>query len=428
VQTDEITRDGNDVGAARRARQVMPNAEPGPTFGDVDATDFAHAAMMSAMAGDVLSVRALNRATLARQFLLERVSMPAINVIEHLVGLQAQEPPNPYVALWSRLIDFDPDELGQLLLDRTVVRTWVMRGTIHLVTAPDALTLRPLTQPVLDGQLSRHPSAVPHLPGVDAEPVLAFARDLLAEAPRTGTELRAALAAQFPDVEPAALAELVRHKLALVQVPPRGLWRRSGIVRTTTVDAWLGKKLKARPSMSDVVYRYIAAFGPATVADVAAWSRLTGLREVVERLRPRLRTFRDERGRELFDVPDAPRPDPETPAPVRFLPEYDNVLLSHADRARVVPDAVKAIDLTVGGRILGSMLHDGVLAGVWANSYAKDTQRATLVIHLGTRLTKAARAAVATEGSALLQFIEPDAADYDVQFVDVGTSPNAGST
>ncbi|MET1002723.1 MAG: winged helix DNA-binding domain-containing protein [Acidimicrobiia bacterium] len=368
------------------------------------------------MADDVLSPRALNRATLARQFLLERVSMPTIDVIEHLVGLQAQEPSNPYVALWSRLIDFDPDELGQLLLDRKVVRTWVMRGTIHLVTAADALTLRPLTQPVLDGQLSRHPNAAPHLPGVDAEPVLAFARDLFAEAPRTGTELRAALAAQFPGVEPAALAELVRHKLALVQVPPRGLWRRSGIVRTTTVEAWLGKKLKARPSISDVVYRYIAAFGPATVADVAAWSRLTGLREVVERLRPSLRTFRDERGREVFDVPDAPRPDPETPAPVRFLPEYDNVLLSHADRTRVIPEAMRAVDFTPGGRVLGTVLSDGFLFGVWADAFDRKTGRATLTIRHGANLTKKARAALTTEGQQLLRFIHADAAAAEVVF------------
>ena len=296
-----------------------------------------------------------------------------------------------------------------------------MRGTIHLVTAADCLELRPLTQPVIDGQLTRHPDA-PGLDGVDLKPVLAFARRLLESEPRTGSELRAAFAERFPDLAPASLALATRSRLPLVQVPPRGLWRTSGIVRTTTAEAWLGRKLAARPSIDGVVLRYFAAFGPATVADVAAWSRLTGLREVVERLRPRLQTFRDERGRELFDTPDAPRPDPDTPAPARFLPEYDNVLLSHADRTRFVSEAMRAVDFTAGGRILGSVLYDGALVGVWANVFDRKTGRATLTIRYGAKLTKKAQAALSAEGQRLLRFIHADADESEVVFTPAGAS------
>jgi hypothetical protein len=187
--------------------------------------------------------------------------------------------------MWSRLEGFDPDALGRLLLDRKVVRIVVMRATIHLVTADDALGLRPLVQPVLDAELARHREYGPPLRGVDLEPVLAFAREVLAERPLSGTRLRAALHDRFPDHDAAALAYACRNYLALVQVPPRGLWRRSGQVTSTTAESWLGRPLEPKPSIDDAVLRYFGAFGPATVADVTTWSRLTGMREVVERLR-----------------------------------------------------------------------------------------------------------------------------------------------
>jgi hypothetical protein len=241
---------------------------------------------------------------------------------------------------------------------------------------------------------------------VDLTPVLAFAATRLAERPLSGTELRAAMRERFPELDPAALAAACRNKLALVQVPPRGVWGQSGQVRTTTAEAWLGRPLVERPSVDHVVLRYFGAFGPAAVADVASWSRLTGLREVVERLRPRLRTFRDERGRELLDLPDAPRPDPDTPAPTRFLPEYDNVLLSHADRSRFHKDGQRPDWSHVSGRLLGAVLHDGVVAGVWTRR--REPGRATLTVTLAHRLTARARRSIASEGRRLLAFTEPD--------------------
>jgi winged helix DNA-binding protein len=294
-----------------------------------------------------------------------------------------------------------------------------MRATLHLVTADDCLVLRPLAQPVLDKELARHPDYSPALAGVDLDPVLDFARELVAERPRRGGELRAALAERFPDHDAAALAYACRCLLAFVQVPPRGVWGRTAQVTSTTAEAWLGRPLAACPSVDEVALRYLAAFGPATAADVSTWSRLTGLRQVIERLRPRLRTFRDESGRELVDLPDAPRPHPDTPAPPRFLPEYDNVLLSHADRSRIVSENQRARASGVRGPIHGSVLNDGFLCGTWRLDRDRAGGSATLVVNHLERLTKRAAAALAAEGRRLLRFVAADAAAHDVRFVAV---------
>jgi hypothetical protein len=346
---------------------------------------------------EVLGERALNRATLARQLLLERADVTPCDAVRHLVGLQAQVPHNPYTALWARLDGFLPEALSGALEQREAVRVNVMRATIHLVTAADCLLLRPLMQPVLSAELRRHPEHSPKLEGVDLAPVLEFAQSLLAE-PHTGPQLRAALTARFPKHDPAALAHACRCHLALVHVPPRGLWGRSAQVTTATAESWLGRPLASKPPLDDIVLRYLAAFGPASVADLTTWCRLTGLREVVERLRPQLVTVRDERGRELFDLPDAPRPDPDTPAPVRFLPEYDNVLLSHGDRSRFVSAADRAL-LGRGWSVgWGAVLHDGVVRGAWR---AEPDGLAVRHVPLARR----GLAAIAAEGRRLARFL-----------------------
>ena len=279
-----------------------------------------------------------------------------------------------------------------------------MRGTIRLVTSDDCLLLRPLMQPVLEAQLRRHGEHAPSLQGVDLEPVVTFARAILEEQPRSGTELRAIFAERFPDLNAAALTHACQIQLGFVQVPPRGLWDRSAQVRSTTPESWLGRPFVAEPSIDAVVLRYLAAFGPASVADVTTWCRLTGLREVVARLRPRLVTFRDERGRELFDLPDAPRPDPDTPAPVRFLPEYDNVLLSHDDRSRFsLPERRETLARvwTIG---YGSVLADGLVSAVWR------LEQDRLVVSHVSGLSKRLLASIAAEGRRLARFLgaEPE--------------------
>jgi hypothetical protein len=365
------------------------------------------------MPADVVSTRALGRATLARQLLLERSPLDPKAAVEHLVGLQAQLPQNPYTGLWSRLERFDPRALSRLLEEREVVRIVVIRGTLHLVTADDALLLRPLVQPVLDAELERHPDHGPPLRGVDLEPVLAFARELLAERPRTGPQLRAALAEPFPGLDGAAAAYACRNHLAVVQVPPRGLWGQGGQVTVTTAEAWLGRPVDPAPSIDAVVLRYLAAFGPATAADVTAWSGLAGMREVLDRLAPQLRPLRDDRGRELVDLPDAPRPDADVPAPPRFLPEYDNVLLSHADRRRFTVEHLRPLELPASPD-RGAVLSDGTGCGTWWIERDRAARRATLVVHLVVRLTKRATGAVEAEGRRLLRFLDPGA-DHDVQ-------------
>jgi hypothetical protein len=372
------------------------------------------------MSADVLSLRALNRATLERQLLLRRHPMSPYEAVEHLVGMQAQVPINPYVGLWSRLEDFDPNELGRLVLDRRLVRIAVMRATLHLVTDDDCLVLRPLAQPVLDQELARHPQHGPALVGVDIEPVLAFVRELVADNPHTGTQLRAALADRFPEHDAAALAYASRNYLAFVQVPPRGVWGRTSQVASTTAESWLGRPLATDPSIDDVVMRYLAAFGPAIVADVTTWSRLTGMREVVERLRPRLRMFRDEKGRELFDVPDGPRPDPDTPAPVRFLPEYDNALLSHADRSRFVSDEDRRRWSSVPTKLEGSVLYDGTAAGPWRIERNRAAGKAILEVTHLRNLTRGATAEIEAEGHRFLAFYVAEFPDRDVRLVPAG--------
>jgi hypothetical protein len=360
----------------------------------------------------VLGVRALNRALLQRQLLLRRRKLPAAEAIEHLVGMQAQVPNDPYVGLWTRLDGFHPEELAHLISERRAVRASLMRGTIHLVTARDCLKLRAVMQPVLERVLYSGSPFGRNLAGMeDVEALLTAGRRLLEERPRTRAELKSLVGELWPDRDADSLASAIAYLVPVVQVPPRGIWGSSGQATWTTVEAWLGRSLMTDAAPDQTLMRYLAAFGPATVMDARAWSGLTGLREVIERLRPRLQTFRDERGRELFDVPDAPRPDPDTPAPPRFLPEYDNAVLGHADRSRIVTEENRKRAGDIGG---SPVLVDGYVRGMWKIEKQGDT--ATLVITSWESVAKRDRAPLAEEGARILTFIAPDA-QHDLRFV-----------
>lgn len=369
----------------------------------------------AAAAPAVLSPRALGRATLERQLLLRRAEMSAKDAVHHLVGLQAQNTKPPYYQLLARLEGFDPAELAALMESREVVRIVTLRSTIHTHTADDALTLRPLVQEARDRELRIFRK---RLVGVDLDRLRDLSRAYVEEEPRTPKEIREALLAEWPDADPQALSTAARCVLPLVQVTPRGVWGKSGQVALTTAEHWLGRPSAPVPAPDATVLRYLGAFGPASVKDMQMWAGLTRLREVFERLRPQLVTFRDENGVELFDLPDAPRPDEDTLAPPRFLPEFDNVLLGHADRSRVIPPQFKGRN-GVGNQAYGSVLADGFLAAIWRLDAGRGGTPTTVTVQGLRRLGAAERDAVTDEAVAMLSVMTKAVTDsngYDVRF------------
>jgi Winged helix DNA-binding domain len=372
------------------------------------------------MSSEVLSRLALNRALLDRQMLLRtsprkpgaRPAERVIEMVEQLAGLQAQAPFPPYYGLWSRLEGFRPDDLAALILSRDIVRIALMRGTIHLVSARDCLTFRPLIQPVLDRALGTVFGR--QLTGIDTLALAAAGRALVEEQPRTFSELGALLSQRWPDHPPAALAQGVRALVPLVQVPPRAIWGAAGQARHTSAEAWLGSPVNPDASLESLVTRYLGAFGPASVKDVQAWSGLTRLQEIADRLRPRLRTFRDEHGTELFDLPDAPRPDPATPAPVRLVAEFDNLILSHADRTRIISERHRERIFTRNGIFPGIVLVGGFAAGMWRITRSRGA--ATLIVEPFEALRKRDSDAITRIGLRMLEFAAQDAPARDIRF------------
>jgi hypothetical protein len=356
---------------------------------------------------NALDLRRLNRATLARQLLLRRSEAPPLEVVEHLVGLQAQTPHTWYVGLWSRVAGCRPEDVADLLTSRRAVRIALMRSTIHLVSAADALLLRPLVQPALDRDLFQNNAYGRWMRGLDTDAVVRAGRELLAEKPLSPAELGAALHERWPGTDAAALAYAVRNLLPVVQLPPRGVWGRSGRTVHAPLEDWVGAPVGGG-SPETLVLRYLAAYGPATVQDLQTWCGLTKLGEVVDGLRPRL----VELAGGYLDLPDAPRPDPETPAPVRFLYDFDNLLLSHRDRSRFVTDGFRTKAVTPHGPVPRPVLVDGVTAAVWTlttTGRRAPDRTATLTVRTFDPLSDADAEAVTAEGRGLLGFLEPDA-------------------
>jgi hypothetical protein len=352
-----------------------------------------------------LTRRALNRATLDRQLLLRRADLPPLQAIEHLVGLQAQTPHTWYVGLWTRLTECRADDVAALLTQRRAVRIALMRSTIHLVSAADALALRPLVQPVLDRDLFSNHTHGRSMRGLDTGELVAAGRELLDERPRTPAELGRLLAQRWPDRNPASLAHAVRNLLPVVQTPPRGVWGASGQPVHAALESWVGEPLRTEQPIDEMVLRYLAAFGPATVRDVQSWSGLTRLAEILDRLRPRLATFRDENGAELFDLPDAPRPDPHINAPARYLYDFDNLLLSHHDRSRVVTDSLRQQNFAPHGPVPRLVLLDGFTAAAWTFTTAQG--KATLTVNPFAPLSASDREALTIEVGSLLDLLAP---------------------
>ena len=347
----------------------------------------------------VLSTLRLNRALLARQLLLRRRRITALDAVEHLIGMQSQAPLAAYVGLWTRVAGFRPEALERLMLERSVVRVALMRSTIHLVSARDCLPLRGLVRPAI-ARPSRH-SAARRAAGVPDDELERAGRALVDAAPRTFRALGELLRERWPACDADALAMGVRELVPLVQIPPRGLWHRGGEPSHAAAETWLGGVRPARLSMTELVRRYLGAYGPATVLDAQTFTGLTGLREVFERLRPELRMFGDESGGELFDLPGAPRPAGRTRAPARFLPEFDNILLSHARRDRILPEGTMSL-LSLGNGLRPAFLVDGFVAGTWKLHATR--RSTTLEAKPFERLPVAARRELEDEGRRLLAF------------------------
>jgi hypothetical protein len=353
---------------------------------------------------EVLSRQRLNRATLARQLLLARADIPTLDAVEQLCGIQAQEARPPFVALWSRVSGFRREDLHGLLHERAAVRATFLRGTLHVLSARDYAAFRAVIQPVLtDGQRALGTRAK----GLDQDKLLPVATALYERKPRTFNELRPLLQEAFPEVNDRALGFTVRNQIPLVMVPSDDRWSFPSVADFTLARDWLAESLHTDDAPDELVRRYLAAFGPATAADVQTWSGLRGAKQILTRLSPELVTFRDEQNRELFDLPDAPRPAADVPAPPRFLPEFDNLVLSHADRTRVIADEHRGHVVTKNLRVRAIVLYDGFACGTW-DVERKKTSVALRVTPFGPLPAHAVRA-LTTEAEALLGFVEPDA-------------------
>ncbi|MBR8740919.1 winged helix DNA-binding domain-containing protein [Nocardiopsis sp. MG754419] len=363
----------------------------------------------------VLSRRALNRATLARQHLLARVDLPAVDLVTRLGGLQAQTTHSWYVAFQSRLREPDPEAVGRTLTDGGLVRMSLMRSTLHLVTPEDARWLRGTTREVMARDLA-HSTHGRATAGLDLDAVVDLGRAILEERPLGPKDLGARLAERWPEVPGTHLAYVVRCLLPVVQIPPRGVWGAVGSPVLAPADTWTGLPMDAAPDHERLVLRHLAAFGPASVRDVQAWSGLTRLAPVVSGLRDRLVTFRDEAGAELFDLPDAPRPGPDVPAPVRFLYDFDNVLRAHADRTRMIsPDSLRRVTAR-NGMPPATVLVDGSVAASW--KVDRDRRARTLDVFPFRPLDGSETEEIIEEGRRLLAFLSPIQEGHEIRLHD----------
>ncbi len=361
----------------------------------------------------ILTLRELNRATLARQFLLERSDLTPFEVLTHLVAHQAQDHNEPYTGLWTRLRSFERAELSGRLESRQVVKGTLLRSTLHIMTADDFIAFRLILQPALSRALQ--PFFATGANGLERAAFVEELRAYIREQPRTGAELRAKFGELFPGLNAGHMSDALRAQLPLVQIFPSGTWGFTGKPMYSEAEDWLGRSpVESTHALSALVLRYLAAFGPASVRDMQTWSGLTGLQKIVQALRPQLLTFRDEQGRELFDLPDAPRPPEDTPAPVRFLSVFDNLLLSYADRCRILNDADKPAVFTSNGLVLASILIDGFVGGRW--KITRERAITLLLLELFAPPTPQQRQELLTEGTRLMHWLLDGAGTFDILF------------
>lgn len=357
-----------------------------------------------------LSVRDLNRTLLDRQFLAERALLDPLETVRHLVAMQGQHPNSPYVGLWARLEVFGHDDLAVLLREGKVVRSVSLRRTVHLSEGGDYAWLRPTVQPVVQNALKSAYYA-DEIAGLDLDELSRTGRELLAGKTLTRKAFGGLLAERYPGRHGGRLADTVEITEALTHAPQNGAWggwRHPSNVAVALAEEQIGLPMSGTRDLETLIRRYLAAFGPASVMDVQAWSGLTRLREPIDAMRADLRVYRSEEGVELFDLPDAPLGDADRPVPVRFLPSFDNAILGHRDRARIIGDADrKRYSVGASGGV-PMFLVDGFVAGTWS------VQGSTVTVTPARPLRDADAAAVLVEGARLLEFIAPDDPDRQI--------------
>lgn len=362
-----------------------------------------------------LSIRALNRATLARQHLLARSDAGIVDTVEFLGGLQAQQSNDPYIGLWTRLNGFTHQQLTDLIVAKTLLRATTMRGTLHLHSVPDMVGFRALVQGFLHGQWSG--GFRKRIGSEDKAKVLKAAIRLLDKEPQTAGALQKALSPNFPSAEPLSLTTLLQSRETLIQIPPTRLWGNGKSPLLQRIEKYLPDAPKPALTRTQLVRRYLAAYGPASVNDMQIWCRLTKLSAEFKAIEKELVTFEDENGRLLYDLPDAPRPDEDIPAPVRFLPLYDNVYLGYDNRRRMLSKAT-ADRVNMFQDFKPALLIDGQIDAGWIISKKKGD--AVLEIETYRKLTKRESAEVEREGLAFARFLEPDAKTWNVTFMSRG--------
>lgn len=365
----------------------------------------------------ILGLRTLNRTLLARQFLADRVPRTPLETIEHLVAMQGQFPNGPYLGLWTRLESFRHEDLAALLEDRKVLRSLTIRRTVHLSAAEDYRWLRPAVQPAVTSAL-RSAYYKEEIEGLDLDELARVGREALAGRTLTRKEFGKLLAERFPGRHAGRLADTVEITEALAHAPRNaawGGWRHPSNVAVALAEEQIGRPMAESRELETLIERYLAAFGPASVMDVQAWSGLTRLREPVEAMRHRLRVHRSENGVELFDLPDAALEDPDRPVPARFLPAFDNALLGHRDRTRVISKADRQHYARGASGGNPMILVDGFAAGTWS------VEGSTVTVEPIRPLRSSDVDALLEEGKRLLAFIAPDDPEARIDFAEAPT-------
>jgi DNA glycosylase AlkZ-like len=336
-----------------------------------------------------MNARELGRATLARQLLLSRERLDVAEAVGRLCALQAQEPRPPFVALWSRLEGFEADALNDAVAAKTVVRGTLMRGTVHLARSEDFLRWQPALAPL--GVAGLRKVVGYRAEGVDLDDVVDEVRAQFAGAEAlSADEVRDALAKSRPSDDTRAIARLALYSLPLVRVPDGGRWGFTTKSKFTDSKHWLGKEPK-RAERRDLIRSYLAAFGPATPRDAAQFLGGGDWQDAFDALEC-------ERLGKYYDLPDAPRPGADVEAPVRFLPDFDSLLLAHADRSRVISDEHRKQLTTKNLRVRATVLVDGMVAGFWK------LDRKRVVVEPARKLSKAESDAVDEEAERLAAF------------------------